>query len=200
MKRKSLLKTLYIILALLVILSGIFFLYKNYISADATTAEKIVETKVDLGDLGQKKIRISTGSEGGNIEIERTFSSCPAKLTGFEKDVDVSGVVIAGKKKLIEITGPVGIHAENKQLFLVEPNLCLKAVAFEKNTAIEYNIYSDEPNFLVQDFNSDNYVDIASGWRDYDKDPLVNGFKDIYLFDSSSTRFKFSHREQVEHN
>lgn len=200
MNRKSLLKTVYIILTLVVILSGVYFLYKNYISADAITAEKIVETKVDLGDLGQKKVRISTGSKGGNIEILKSLSSCSTKLTGFEKDVNVSGVINAGKKKFIEITGPVGIHAENKQLFLVEPNLCLKAVAFEKNTAIEYNIYSDEPNFLVQDFNSDNYVDIASGWRDYDKDPLLNGFRDIYLFDSSSTRFKFSHREQVEHN
>ncbi|MFA5158698.1 MAG: hypothetical protein WC451_05960 [Patescibacteria group bacterium] len=201
MKRSVILRSVYIIAAIAIILIAFYFLYSNFIQADTLDEQIINEAMIDLGSSGTKKVRLLISGREGTIKVYRSlYSNCEYRLTGFEKDLRVIGVISVGEKKMIEVGGFVGVHAENKQFFILDDRYCPKPVVFEKNGTVEYNIYSDEPIFLVQDMNADGYVDVASDWRDYDQNPLKNGFRDIYYFNPESFSFQFVKRESIVHN
>lgn len=201
MKRNAILRIVYVVTAITIILIAVYLLYANYIQADSVSEQIVSESMVDLGSDGAKKVRLSISGREGTIRVYRSlYSNCEYRLTGFEKDLRVSSVISATNKKIIEVSGFVGVHAENKQFFVLDDRYCPTPVAFEKNGVKEYNVYSDEPNFLVQDMNADGFTDLASDWRDYDRDPLINGFRDIYYFNPDTLTFQFNNRESIVYN
>ena len=157
--------------------------------------------KVDFGgNIGSKNVRVTISKNQGKIEIEKNlFSNCAADLTGFQDEAKISGVISLGAgQKAVEISGLAGAHAENRQYFIIDKNFCPVAIAFVKDNQINYNIYSDEPNFAVQDINGDGATDITSDYRNYDLDPIANGTRDQYIYNQKNQDFEFSRSENIQ--
>ena len=157
---------------------------------------------INLGSgLESRTIRIAISNNKGSIEVEKSmFSNCSYDLSGFQNEAKICGTIsVGGDKKLIEVVGVAGAHTENRQYFSVDNNYCPKPIAFVKNGTINYNIYSDEPSFLLQDFNADNVTDLAVEYRNYDLSPIVDGARDIYIFDSIGNKFDFSRTENFQY-
>jgi len=198
MFRQSIFKTIYIIFFLGILMIASYYLYSNIAKADPIVGTNGDTKLLDFGNnIGAKQIFVKISGKEGEIIVKRSFASyCSQKLSGFENSVKIDSVInLGGEEKLIEISGPVGIHAENRQYFFLDSNYCPKPVSFVKNNQKVYNIYSDEPSFKLIDYNSDGYLDIGAEYRNYDKDPLIDGIRDIYLFESSKNDFVYSRSE-----
>lgn len=153
---------------------------------------------LDLGsDFGKKNVWVIFSNNSAKIEIEKNlFSSCSFDLTGFQTEAKIVGTVqINNKERAIEISGPAGAHSENRQYFIIDMNYCPKPLSFVKNNGVSYNIYSDEPSFVLQDFNADGIIDLAVEFRNYDLDPIVDLVRDIYLLNNEGHQFVFQRSE-----
>ncbi len=176
------------------------FLYKAKIFA--SDIEGGDQQIINLGSgLESRTVRTKVSNNKGNIEVEKSiFSNCSYDLSGFQDEAKIRGTIsVGGGKKLVEIVGVAGAHTENRQYFSVDNNYCPKPIAFVKNGTINYNIYSDEPSFLLQDFNADNVTDLAVEYRNYDLNPIVDGVRDTYIFDSIGNKFDFSRTENFQY-
>ncbi|PIU24311.1 hypothetical protein COT12_01710 [Candidatus Berkelbacteria bacterium CG08_land_8_20_14_0_20_39_8] len=198
LKPKSKSKYLIVISALLITAGSVFLFQRNIFASDLGGGE---ENTVDFGgNIGKKIVRTQISNNRGKIEIEKNiFFSCSHQLGGFQDEARISRLINFGSQKALEISGIAGVHAENRQYFQIDSQLCPIPIVFEKDGNISYNIYSDEPNFLLQDFNGDQILDIASEYRNYDADPLIDGFREIYIFNASSNQFEFNRSENFQY-
>ncbi|OIN90289.1 hypothetical protein CO019_00790, partial [Candidatus Berkelbacteria bacterium CG_4_9_14_0_2_um_filter_42_30] len=198
MFRQSIFKTIYIIFFLGVLAIASYYLYSNIAKADPIVGTNGDTKLLDFGgDIGARQIFVRISGKDGEMIVKRSFTSyCSQKLSGFENSVKIDSLVnLGGDEKLIEISGPVGVHAENRQYFFLDSNRCPKPLSFAKNGLVVYNIYSDEPSFKLIDYNSDGYLDIGAEYRNYDKNPLVDGVRDIYLSRPDKSSFVYSRSE-----
>jgi len=198
MFRQSIFKIIYIVFFLGVLGITSYYLYNNVAKADPITGTNGDTKLLDFGDdIGIKQIFVRINDKEGEIIIKRSFVSyCSQELSGFENSVKIDSLVnFGGNEKLIEISGPVGVHAENRQYFFLDSNHCPKPLSFAKNNRKVYNIYSDQPSFKLIDYDSDHYLDIGAEYRNYDKNPLVDGIRDIYLFKVDKGGFVYSRSE-----
>ncbi|MCX6812775.1 MAG: hypothetical protein NTW79_04160 [Candidatus Berkelbacteria bacterium] len=192
-KRKALL----FVIVLLIVAAG-FLVEHSFAASDPKVDENgDVQTLNFAGSIGDKKVFVPFSVDSGEIIIKNSaISYCSAKLFGFEQSVKINQLLkIADDISAIEISGYVGVHAENRQYFYLDDQLCPKPLAFVKNGETSYNLISDEPNFLLLDFNTDGFLDVASENRNYDLDPITDGIRDIYLFNSVAKEFKFERSE-----
>jgi len=199
MSRQSILKTIYIIFFLVITVAALYYLYTSAAKADPIVGEYGDKKILDFADnTGQKPVFVRIVGKDGEIIIKRSIISwCSYKLSGFENEVKINSLVDFGSgEKLIEVAGPVGIHAENRQYFYLDLNLCPQPIIFAKNNVLVYNVYSDQPSFKLLDFDSDGYLDIGAEYRNYDKNPLVDGIRDIYLFEPKNRNFNYSRSEK----
>jgi len=201
MLRNNLVRLIYLFATLIVIFFAVYALLHSKIFADDLGGGN----KMDLnfsGSLGKKTVETIINGNVGKIQVNQSlFSSCSVSLTGFQKEAKIQGLVdFSPKIKAVEVRGIAGVHAENRQYFSVDGNSCPRPVAFVKNGIVSYNIYSDEPHFIVQDFNEDGFVDIASEYRNYDLDPILDGIRDIYLFTPGSQNLIFNRSEIFKYN
>lgn len=201
MQRSNLVRFIYLFAILAIVFFALYALLHSKIFADDLGGGN----KVDLnfsGNLGKKTVEVIINGNVGKIQVSQSlFSSCSTSLTGFQREAKVQGLVnFSPKVKAIEISGIAGVHAENRQYFTVDSNSCPHPMAFVKNSVVSYNIYSDEPNFIVQDLNTDGFIDVASEYRNYDLDPILDGVRDIYLFTAESQNFIFKRSEIFKYN
>ncbi|MEI8061136.1 MAG: hypothetical protein WCG99_02480 [Candidatus Berkelbacteria bacterium] len=198
--KKTLAKILYLLVAIMAIGTVGAFLFKAKIFASDTGGGD--QQIINLGSgLESKTVRTAVSNNKGSIEVDKSmFSNCSSALSGFQDEAKIRGTIsVGGDKKLIEVVGVAGAHTENRQYFSVDNNYCPKPIAFVKNGTINYNIYSDEPSFLLQDFNADNVTDLAVEYRNYDLSPILDGARDIYIFDSIGNKFDFSRTESFQY-
>ncbi len=200
MKRK-LAKIGYFLLAIIVIGAiGVFLSRSKIFASDLGGGDQQV---INLGgSFGQRTVRVNINAGQGKIEIEKNlFTDCNSNLVGFQDEAKIRGTIsVSSGDKAVEITAAVGAHSENRQYFTIDKNFCPQPLAFVKDGAISYNIYSDEPNFLLQDFNDDGSTDIAAEYRNYDLNPIVDGTRDIYFFDPKTNQFMFSQTENFQYS
>lgn len=200
MRHKFFSKIIYFLLSVVIIAAtGVFIFRSRIFASDIGGGD---QQTLDLGsNLGSKTVRITINGNEGKLEISKNlFSSCRIGITGFQNEAKIRGTIKLGTSlKAIEITGPAGAHAENRQFFITDEQYCPKPLTFAKNGNINYNIYSDEPGFLQQDFNSDGATDLAVEYRNYDLNPILDGTRDIYLFDKANKRFEFSRTESFRY-
>lgn len=176
-----------------------FFCYQAF----ANDSKIIEQQKIDFGGRnGAMDVRLIISPSEKRIEIKKNFySNCSRELIGFQDEVKIKSVVKIGKDiQAVEISGSAGVHAENKQFFIIDTNYCPLPIGFVKNSEISYNIYSDEPYFLVQDINADSYTDLAADYRNYDLDPIVDVRREIYIFDSVKNQFIYNRLESFQYN
>lgn len=194
------LKVVYWFLAVIIIAAAGAFLYRSKIFAsDVGNGD---QQMIDLGGgFGSRNVRVRLNNNVGKIEIEKNiFTSCNSNLTGFQNEVKIRGTILLGNnERAIEVVGDVGAHAENRQYFVTQNNFCPKPLSFVKNGTVSYNIYSDEPSFLLQDLNADGLTDLAAEYRNYDLNPIIDGTRDIYLFDSKNRQFIFERTENFQY-
>jgi len=202
MERKSISKIVYLLIVILAVGVLVYLFWANVVGADSLAGKAADSKIIDFGgNVSKKEVSvIFSGDDGGKITVKKSIiSSCSHKLEGFEKTATINSLIIIGAdKKMLEISAPVGVHSENRQYFILDQNLCPQPLAFVKNSAIDYNIYSDQPSFKLQDFNDDDWLDIASEFRDYDKNPLLDGIRDIYLFNGQKNDFEFNRSETYQ--
>jgi len=201
MIRSTTLKITYLIFFAFLILFGSYFLYRNYVGADINVGESGDRQLLDFGEkIGRKYVFLRLENKKGEIIIKKSATEyCNYPLSGFESSVKIDGILNAGSGlKLIEISGPVGVHSRSKQFFYLNNNSCPEPVPFVKDKVLVYNIYSDQPNFKISDFNDDGFVDVAAEYRNYDLNPLVDGVREFYHFDIISREFVYSHFENYQ--
>jgi hypothetical protein len=189
---------LQLILVAIIIAGASFFYYQAF----ANDSEMIEQQKIDFGGRnGTLDVRLIISPGEKRIEIKKNFySNCSKELIGFQDEAKIKSVVKIGKDiQAVEISGSAGVHAENKQFFILDTNYCPLPIGFVKDSEISYNIYSDEPYFLVQDINTDSYIDLAVDYRNYDLDPIVNAKREIYIFDFERNRFVFNRLEFIKY-
>ena len=201
MLRKNLVRLIYLFAALIIVFFAVYVLLHSKIFADDLGGGN----KMDLnfsGSLGKKIVEIIINGNVGKIKVSQSlFSSCSTGLTGFQREAKIQGLVnFSPKMKAIEVSGIAGVHAENRQYFTVDGNSCPHPTAFVKNGIVSYNIYNDEPHFIVQDLNGDGFIDLASEYRNYDLDPILDGVRDIYFFTPESQNFVFNRSENFKYN
>jgi len=198
--KSALPKIVYCLLAIVVITAvGILLFRAKIFASDIINGD---QQMIDLGQgFGSRNVRVSVNKNVGKIEIEKNlFSSCNTELTGFQNETKIRGTISLGNnEKAVEVVGDAGIHGENRQYFTIENNFCPKPISFVKNDTVSYNIYSDEPIFLLQDFNADGITDLAAEYRNYDLNPIVDGTRDIYLFDRKNQQFVFKRTESFQY-
>lgn len=202
MERKSVSKIVYLVISILILVVLGYIFFTDIVGADSLVGKSGETKTVDFGDdIGKKEVSIIfSGSDGGKIGLKKSvFLSCSHKLAGFEKKAVIGPLVTIGPGEYaLEIAAAVGVHSENRQYFVLDKNLCPQPLAFVKNGAVDYNVYSDQPSFKLQDFNGDGWLDIAIEFRDYDKNPLQDGIRDIYLYQNEKNHFEFSHNEMYQ--
>lgn len=202
MLRNTTLKLIYLSFFAVVILIGSYFLYRNYISADINIDENGDRQLLDFGDdIGTKYILLSMENTNGEIIVKNNFSGyCKHPISGFEKSVKIDGLLEIGEVKLIEISGPVGVHSRSKQFFYLDSSLCPQSITFVKDQLKVYNIFSDQPSFQTSDFTQDGVADFAAEYRNYDLNPLVDGIREIYIFDQNLKQFLYLRSENYQQN
>lgn len=201
MERQSAKKIIYLIVLILVLAAIGYIFYAGIVGADSLGGRVKEEKMVDFGgSTGSKEVSITFSGTSGKISLKKSiFSSCSHNLVGFEKAASIGPLVsIDSNRKALEISSPVGVHSENRQYFVLDQNQCPAPMSFVKNGAIDYNVYSDQPSFKLQDFNLDGLIDIGVEFRDYDKDPLQDGIREIYLFNDINNSFDFGRRENYQ--
>ncbi|MCX6810959.1 MAG: hypothetical protein NTY30_04515 [Candidatus Berkelbacteria bacterium] len=198
--KKLLYKILYFLSVIVIIGAvGVFIYHSRIFAADLGGGDQQI---IDLGNgLGGKTVKVIINGNNGKIEIEKSlFSGCGIDLAGFQNEAKIRGTISLGmEEKVVEISGTAGAHAENRQFFTIDKNYCPKPIVFVKNGAVSYNIYSDEPSFLLQDFNADGATDLAAEYRNYDLNPIIDGTRDIYLFDIINRQFVLSRSENFQY-
>lgn len=193
-------KLVYWILAIGVIAAAGSFLYHSKIFASDLGGGD--QKTLDLGlGLGHKNVRLTISNGNGKIEVTKNmFSGCESKLTGFQNEAKIRGTVSFGENlKAVEVFADVGAHSENRQYFIIDKNFCPKPISFVKNNLVSYNVYSDEPSFLLQDYNGDGVTDLAVEYRNYDLNPIIDGMRDIYFFDLNNNKFEFSRTDKFQY-
>ena len=199
MIRKSAFKTIYLFFFLVVIMIIGYFLYSNIVGADPIVGETGDSRILDFaGNIGKKQIFVKFRAKGNSeIIVKKSLSSyCSQKLSGFEDSAKIGSLINTGNDlKLIEISGFVGVHSENRAYYLLGDDLCPKPIIFVKKDMIVYNIYSDQPSFKLQDFDGDGFVDLATEYRNYDKNPLIDGIREIYLYNPQKQSFGYNRSE-----
>jgi hypothetical protein len=183
------------------VLFGSYLLFRNYVGADINTGESGDRQLLDFGGtIGRKYIFLRLENKKGEIIIKKNSREyCNYPLSGFESSVEIDGILNVGRDlKLIEISGPVGVHSRSKQYFYLNNNSCPVPIPFVKDKIKVYNIYSDQPNFKVSDFNHDGFSDVVAEYRNYDLNPLVDGIREIYHFDNNNREFVYSHSENYQ--
>lgn len=202
MFHKSIFKTIYLLFFLTMILTFIYYFFVNIAKADPLYSQNGENKIVDFGpDFGDRQLSVAIEERGkGKITLKKSLSSyCRYDLSGFEETVTIGLTLkISQSANAVEIFGPVGAHSENRQYFILDSNLCPKPLAFVKNNNLMYNVYSDQPSFKVEDFNHDDWQDIAAEYRNYDENPLIDGTRDIYLFDPKNLQFTFLRTENYQ--
>jgi len=200
MIKNSFYRRIYLVFVTAIVVTLAYYFFAGLAKADPTVGESGDHKMLDFGGkIGRKEVFIEVTNQPGKITIKRSlFSWCSSELSGFENEAKINGLWgTSENQRLIEIAGPVGAHGENRQYFYLDANLCPLPIAFVKNDLSVYNIYSDEPNFTIADFNSDNYLDIGAEYREYDKNPLVDGIREIYLFLPQERIFIFNKSEKI---
>jgi len=195
MAKKSSLKIVYSSISLLLIAVISYYLYTTIASADQGLDNGDLSKFLDFGgNIGAKRVSLNISDSGGEIEIKRSGnSSCSQKISGFEKEAKIVSLVdISGNLKAVEVSGFVGAHSEGRQYFILDETSCPKALAFVKDGIKVYNIYSDQPSFKFEDFNYDGWYDLAPEYRNYSADPLLDGVREIYLFNPLQNQFEYS--------
>lgn len=198
MERQSANKIVYLVALILVLFALGYVFYAGLVGADPLGPKPQESKTIDFGgDVGEREVSIAFSGTSGKISVKKSiFFSCSYSLVGFEKTASIGALVSIGSGKIaLEISAPVGVHSENRQYFTLDQNLCPQPLQFVKNGAIDYNVYSDQPSFLLEDFNSDGWLDIGVEFRDYDKNPLEDGIREIYLYNSTNSNFEFSRNE-----
>lgn len=202
MERKSISKIVFLLILILALAALGYVFYASVVGADPLTGRPGESKTIDFaGDIGKKEVSITfSGNNAGKISVKKSIiSSCSHKLEGFEKTAAIGPLIVIGPgKKALEIAAAVGIHSENRQYFVLDQNLCLKPLAFVKNGVVDYNVYSDQPSFKLEDFNGDDWSDVGVEFRDYDKNPLQDGIRDIYLYHNEKNNFEFSRNETYQ--
>jgi len=108
------------------------------------------------------------------------------KLEGFEDNVtfcDKEVLEIDSENIAVCVTGYVGVHSKNLQIVRYQASK-LEAYKFVNEDVQTSNIYTDSPNFGFYDYNSDDRIDLAIDYRDYDKNPLEDIRRMYYYFDT----------------
>jgi hypothetical protein len=201
MLRSTIFKITYLVFFALLTIFGAYFLYRSYIQADINVGDSGDRQLIDFGGVvGHKHIFVRLENKPGEIIVKknsREYCNCP--LSGFESSVKIDGVLDVGSElKLIEISGPVGVHGRSKQYFYLDNNICPTPVPFVKDQVRVYNIYSDQPSFKVADIDGDGFADIAAEYRNYDLNPLVDGIREIYRFDNKTKEFVYLRAENYQ--
>jgi len=201
MLRNNIVRLIYLFAVLIIVFFAVYALLHSKIFADDLGGGN----KIDLnfsGSLGKKTVETIINGNVGKIQVSQSlFSSCSTNLTGFQREAKIQGLLdFSPKMKAVEVAGIAGVHAENRQYFTVDGNSCPHPVAFVKNGIVSYNIYSDEPHFMVQDQNGDGFIDVASEYRNYDLDPILDGVRDIYLFAPGSQNLIFKSSENFKYD
>jgi len=199
MSRQSIFRTIYFLFFISVTIIAGYLLYLNIAKADPIVGENGDAKILDFGqNIGKKQLFVKIKEKGkGEIIIKKSFSTyCNYELSGFEITAKINPLLqLSENEKIIEVLGSVGIHGENRQYFILRPDLCPFPLAFVKSDQKVYNIFSDQPSFIVKDYNSDGFLDLAPEYRNYNKDPLHDGLRDIYLYDGSKKEFVFERSE-----
>lgn len=201
MLRSTNLKIIYLTFFALLIIFGSYLVYRNYVGADINVGDSGDRQLLDFGgNIGRKYVFLRLEDKKGEIIIKKSSTEyCNYPLSGFESSVKIDGVFNIGSDlKLIEISGPVGVHSRSKQFFYLNSNSCPEPIPFVKDKVKVYNIYSDQPSFKVFDSDNDGFSDFAAEYRNYDLNPLVDGIREIYRFDNKSREFVYSHTENFQ--
>lgn len=201
MQRAVILKIFYIISFSALIIGLGFYLYFSLVKADTSVGENGDIKFLDFGgNIGQKQMVLKVDGKNGTISVNQTMlSSCSQKIVGFEKSAKIDSLISIGEGfRVIEISGLVGAHSENRQYFYLDEKKCPQALAFVKNGSKVYNIYSDQPSFKLIDFNVDGWQDVGVEMRNYDADPIVDGMRDIYLYNPVAKEFVYSRSEDYK--
>ncbi|TSC94323.1 MAG: hypothetical protein Athens101428_366 [Candidatus Berkelbacteria bacterium Athens1014_28] len=197
-RRKKKIYCLIIILAVLIL--GLFFIPYS-ISLKEKNLQLGGESKIfDFGnDVGEKKVFLQFSDNRGKLYVKKNFYSyCYISLSGFEQSAVVNQLSIGHDQlKIIEVSGYVGAHSENRQYFYLDSNLCPKAITFEKEGELSYNIFSDEPNFILQD--DDGLINLIVEFRNWDTDPISETIRDRYFFESEKQKFIFAGSENFSY-
>lgn len=198
--RNTILKIIYLTFFAAAIVVVSILLYRNYIAANINISANGDRQLLDFGEeLGKKYVLVNIENSQGEIIIKKGLDSyCKSVLSGFEKTVKIDGIFLVGGERLIAISGPVGVHSRSKQFFYLDSEICPKPVSFAKDGVKVYNIYSDQPNFLEEDFNADGVVDFATEFRNYDLNPLVDGIREIYIYNRENHQFEFLKSEKYQ--
>ena len=201
MLRSTNLKIIYLVFFASIIFFGSYFLYRNYIGADINVGQSGDRQLLDFGEkFGRKYVFLRLENKKGEIIVKKSSAEyCNYPLSGFESSVKIDGIFNMGSDlKLIEISGPVGVHSRSKQFFYLNNNSCPEPIPFVKDNVKVYNIYSDQPSFKVFDSDGDGFSDVAAEYRNYDLNPLVDGIREIYRFDNNNREFVYSHSENYQ--
>lgn len=196
MSKKSKALFALIFLALAVSLS-VVYLYGR-ISADESVPEgKVISSKtadLDLdGDGKKENIQINKYQNGRRLDfylqIKQPFYGYEMqRLSGFEEEADFCEnptIDIGSDKKLLCITGFVGVHSQNIQFIRYKGSI--EIISFEKDDEALLSVYTDAPIFETTDENSGQSAKICLMNRNYDMDPLVDTIRECYYF--SGERF-----------
>ena len=176
-------RALYYIGVIGVTLAYFGLLFKsNLISADVFVGKEGYSRKYfDATIDGQNaKFEIETHKEGDKYihtlyARKNLLEKADFKLTGFDEDIFLcsSPVVGLGSNygQALCFVGNVGAHSRNIQLIKYDGQKFSETKIME-GTSQNVNIYSDVPNFLVEDYNTDGITDLIVDFRNYEKDSI----------------------------
>jgi len=201
MFRTTTYKIIYLVVSIFAIAALTYFLYQNFIAADIEISANGDQKLLDFSaDIGKKMVFLRFENKKGEIIVKKNLANyCRHSLSGFESSVKIDGTLdINDQLKLVEISGPVGIHSRSKQFFFLDQNHCPQPTVFVKDGQRMYNIFSDQPSFKIADFNGDNYPDIAAEYRNYDLNPLIDGIREVYYFNFETKSFVYDHSENYQ--
>jgi len=201
MQRPLILKIFYVVIFAALIIGLAVYLYLNLISADSNVGENGDAKYLDFGGThGRRQVILKMNGKDGEIGLVKSLTrSCSSKISGFEKSGKIDSLINLGENfNVIEISGLVGAHSENRQYFYLDSNSCPKPIGFVKNGNRAYNIYSDQPSFSMLDFNVDGWQDIGVEQRNYDANPILDGIREIYLYSPNSKEFVYQRLENYK--
>lgn len=141
--------------------------------------DKNVHFMLETSETGGQKNRF-------NLTIYQSmFNKQSIELSGFEKYAAIENHLSFQDKDYLFITGDVGAHSKNLVVVKVE-NKEISSVGFLKLDKSEITLTSDLPHF---EFSSADTLDIITFNRDYEKDPLLNLWKEKYQLKNNNFVF-----------
>lgn len=211
-KHKKILWVVFSVVFLIILLAFALVMFRNGIFAsEIENRGKIIDqlrTEADLDKDGKSEKILATVYEGSKkdynsfyLDVKKSlFENYSSVLSGFEKEISFCPEVITSKDgfpNLFCITGYVGAHSQNTQLFSLQ-NEQLITIKFSRDTELSNSISSDLPNFSFNLESNSGKLEFYIDNRNYNKNPLVDIKRNYYYFNNNL--MIFDREQDMEYN